>query len=91
MFDNNTICFVEIKDCKPKQRSKRKKDAVLQLKSTINIFKENIEFDKKSEAYLCIGFSNTAPAILASSMSMKAEFEEDFNTTLLEGCQKVFR
>jgi len=90
VFDDETICFIEIKDCKVKQRSNRKHDAKLQLKATIEIFKNKIDLKKKIEAYLCIGYSPTRPSILASSMTTRAEFEEELDTSLFEGCQKEF-
>lgn len=88
VFDEKTISFIEIKDCKQKNRKARKKDAKSQLKNTILILKDKI--DKEIEAYLCIGYTNTKPSILASSLDALVEFEEELKTKLLEGCQKEF-
>ncbi len=90
IFDDDIICFVEIKDCKQGQRAKRKKTAKEQLKSTIQIFQDAVDLDKDTEAYLCVGLSSTRPSILSSSMDSKFEFEEKFNAILFDGCQKSF-
>lgn len=90
VFDEDTICFIEIKDCKPKRRKGHKKNAEKQLKSTIQIFQDKITIDKKIEAYLCVGCSSTRPSRTASSKNAQAEFMRDFNAHLLDGCQKEF-
>jgi hypothetical protein len=90
IFDAKTVCFIEIKDCKPKRRKGYKKQAQEQLKSTIKIFKDKIDIDKKLEAYLCVGCSATRPSRPASSKNAQAEFLINFNTLLFDGCQKKF-
>jgi len=89
LFDKDTICFIEIKACKFKQRKSNKKTAISQLKSTIEIFRKEFDIDKKIEAYLCIGMNPENPP-RASSSDMILEFEEELDTKLLEGCQKAF-
>ena len=89
IFDKETICFIEIKACKFKQRKSNKKTAISQLKSTIEIFRKEFDIDKKIEAYLCIGMNPENPP-RASSSDMILEFEEELDTKLLEGCQKAF-
>ena len=89
VFDSNTICFVEIKACKFKQRKSNKKTAISQLKSTIEIFRKEFDMDKKIEAYLCIGMNPQHPP-RASTSDKILEFEEELDTQLLEGCQKEF-
>lgn len=89
LFDKDTICFIEIKACKFKQRKSNKKTAISQLKSTIEIFRKEFDIDKKIEAYLCIGMNPENPP-RASSSDRILEFEEELDTKLLEGCQKAF-
>ena len=89
VFDKDTICFIEIKACKFKQRKSNKKTAISQLKSTIDIFRKEFDIDKKIEAYLCIGMNPENPP-RASSSDRILEFEEELDTQLLEGCQKTF-
>lgn len=91
VFDEKSICFVEIKECKPKRRKNHKKNAEKQLKATIKILKEKIKIDKKIEAYLCVGCSSTRPSRTASSKNAQAEFLRDFNAILFDGCQKEFK
>jgi len=90
VFDSETICFIEIKECKPKRRKGHKKSAEKQLKSTIEIFKTKLTIDKKIEAYLCVGCSATRPSRTASSKNAQAEFLMQLNTMLFDGCQKEF-
>ena len=90
VFDGDTICFIEIKECKPKRRKGHKKNAEKQLKSTIEVFKSKIKIDKRMEAYLCVGCSATQPSRTASSKNAQAEFLIHLNTILFDGCQKKF-
>ena len=90
IFDEETICFIEIKDCKPKRRKGHKKNAEKQLKATIEAFQKSMKLDKKIEAYLCVGCSPTRPSRSASSKKAQAEFLIKFNTLLFDGCQKEF-
>lgn len=91
VFDSETICFIEIKECKPKRRKGHKKSAEKQLKSTIEVFKSKLNIDKKIEAYLCVGCSATRPSRTASSKNAQAEFLMQLNTILFDGCQKEFK
>ncbi|MEA1917779.1 MAG: hypothetical protein U9N42_09705 [Campylobacterota bacterium] len=90
VYNNDTICFIEIKDCKPKNRSSRKKDAKEQLRTTIKLFENKINIEKNREAYMCVGTSQTRPSKLASGMDAVLEFEEDVNSVLFDGCKKNF-
>ena len=90
VFDNDTICFIEIKACKFKQRKYNKKTAISQLKSTIEIFRKELDIDKKIEAYLCIGMNPENPP-RASTSDRILEFEEELDTKLFDGCQKEFK
>lgn len=89
VFDKDTICFVEIKACKFKQRKSNKKTAISQLKSTIEIFREKFDIEKKVEAYLCIGMNPEHPP-RASTSDKILEFEEELDTQLFDGCKKEF-
>ena len=90
IFDEDTICFIEIKACKIKQRKSNKKTAITQLRSTIEIFKEKLDIEKKIEAYLCIGINPEHPP-RASTSDKVLEFEEELDTQLFDGCQKEFK
>ncbi len=90
VFNEKIFCFIEIKKSKKSRKKKNRKKAKTQLQSTINIFREKIDFSSlQLEAYLCIGMSPTRPSITAASMDMRLEFEE-LDTKLFEGCQKKF-
>jgi len=91
VMDNDTLCFIEIKDCKSKNRSNRKREAKKQLKSTIEIFESKVKINRIKEAYLCVGVSQARPSKLASSMDSRIEFEEELETQLFDGCQKEFK
>jgi len=90
IFDNYTICFIEIKECKPKRRQGHKKKAEQQLQSTIQIFTDRVKMNRKIEAYLSVGCSSTRPSRTASSKNAQAIFMRDFNALLFDGCQKEF-
>ena len=91
VFNEKIFSFIEIKKSKLRQKKKNRKKAKAQLISTINIFRDKIDFsDIQLEAYLCIGTSPTRPSITATSIDMILEFEE-LDTKLFEGCQKVFQ
>ena len=89
VFDKDTICFVEIKACKFKQRKSNKKTAIGQLKSTIKIFRKEFNIEKKIEAFLCIGMNPQNPPKTSTSDKI-LEFEEELDTQLFDGCQKEF-
>jgi hypothetical protein len=91
IMDDETLCFIEIKDCKSRNRSNRKREAKKQLKSTIEFFESKVEVNRTKEAYLCVGVSRTRPSKLASSMDSRIEFEENLDTRLFDGCQKEFK
>lgn len=91
LYNEEYLCFVEIKKVDTaRNRNSAKKTARAQLYSTITIFKERIDFENRIvEAYLCVGYKPTNPAILASSQSAKVAFE-DLKARLYNGCQKRF-
>ena len=89
IFDEDTICFIEIKDCKLKQRKTNKKTAINQIKSTLEIFRDKLEINKKIEAYLCIGMNPAHPP-RASTSDIVLELEEELDTQFFDGCQKEF-
>lgn len=89
VFNDEVFAFIEIKKSKKRTKSQNKKKAKSQLISTINVFKEKVEFNVPLEAYLCIGDSPKTPAKSATSSDMLLEFEE-MGVSLFEGCQKEF-
>jgi hypothetical protein len=91
VFDNRVFCFVEIKDCSFKNRQSHKSKAVEQLKTTIELFKANLDFQGyQLEALMCFRFKKIYPAQLTTQINRAIEFQDKLQTTLLEGNQKVF-
>jgi len=76
IYDEKYLCFIELKKVDTtRNRNSAKKTARAQLYSTITIFKEKFDFENRIvEAYLCVGYKPTKPAILASSQSAKVAF-----------------
>ncbi|MFK7905189.1 MAG: hypothetical protein AB8B69_08695, partial [Chitinophagales bacterium] len=55
VFDDQTFCFVEVKQAKANQRKKRRIKAIGQLKATVKVFVENIDFESyELEAHICL-------------------------------------
>ncbi len=94
VFDDSTFCFVEIKTLTTaihNHRNKQRKEAREQLRVTIQLFKEQIDFDKYSiEALQCVGFEEPTPAFSARSENEKVKFMDELGVDLLEGNEKIF-
>lgn len=91
IFDSENFYFVEIKKSKNRTRNAKRKEAVLQLISTIDLFIENnIDLRKfKTTALIC--FKTRFPRIIqASQNSSRAFFKERYNISLDEGNEIVF-
>jgi hypothetical protein len=91
IFDSEKFYFVEIKTSKNRTRNAKRKEAVLQLMSTVDLFIENnIDLRKfKTTALIC--FKTTFPRIIqASQNSSRALFMEQYNINLEEGNEIVF-
>ena len=90
LFDDKDFIFVELKEKRANQRSRGMKKAINQLKSTISIFKDNIDFDKHNlEAYICVG-KQGKPGISAKKQDLQLEFEDEYSARLFFGCGKRF-
>lgn len=97
IFDETTFCFVEMKtnatSLKDQARKKNKKTAILQLKETVKIFKEKIDFSKYEysiEAIICPKYEELRPVATTNFQSAQLEFQKELNTILLNGNQKKF-
>jgi len=89
LVDENEIVFVELKiNTKPKNRKKKRSEAIEQLKSSIDRFHYLIG-DKKIYSYICFGKEFKVPH---SSLQTKAiEFQEETNSILKIECIKEFK
>lgn len=91
VFDDQTFCFVEIKQAKARRRKSRRIKAIGQLKATIKVFLKEIDFETYSlEAHTCFIGKSIYPSRPARMASVVLEFEIDFKAKLLEGNQKEF-
>ncbi len=91
VFDDQTFCFVEVKKAKASQRKKRRIKAIRQLKATVKLFTEQLDFSSyELEAHVCLGGKTIYPSRPARMASEVLEFEIDFHARLLEGNQKEF-
>ena len=93
VHDENIICFVEIKLAAGNANTRRakKKDAILQLKTSINDFTQKVNLTPlKLEACLCVGYKTAAPRTKASSQGNAKDFIDNFNTELFEGNEMTF-
>ena len=92
VFNDKTFCFVELKLAeRSKNRSIRRKDALVQLDVTINKFKQLISFQGYTvEAFACVGYKSTIPKSRASNTNKVKEFWDTHNVDLCAGNQVVF-
>lgn len=83
----NKLYLVEIKNVKTNQRSNAKKDAIEQLKSSIEFLKDKIDLIKTNLiAVICIvGKKEIHPKVTASRSARRVEFMETYGADLLEG------
>ncbi len=89
LISNNQFFFIEIKNVKLKQRKLARKEAIQQLKSTIEIFKQNLDLSQ-FELYAIIGFKTNKPYIVQSSKNtQRVMFKSDYDVVLQEGSQIV--
>jgi hypothetical protein len=88
LFDENRICFVEIKVTNPTKRSVRRAKAIQQLAKTINLFRNSKVNCNSVEAYIC--FSNKFPKNSSVDLNKKLEFELECGAVLKETNQIEF-
>jgi len=95
VFDDEVICFIELKDCKKKNIYKNRKKAKRQLIAVIKKFKEKIKLDRVLEAYICVTCSAKDGTVTmtprANNKEAQLEFEEFYNTALFYDCTKEFK
>lgn len=90
LFDNQTFCFVEVKDTY-RNRDKHKAKAKEQLKTTIELFKALISFDHYIvEAIISWRYRPIRPAARTGMQEAAVEFRDELNVDLLEGNKKEF-
>ncbi len=88
LFDENRICFVEIKESNKSQRSKRREKAIDQLAKTINLFKNSgVEFPQ-FDALIC--FSNYQAYPKRRNLDKEIAFLNDCGGFLYEGKLEEF-
>jgi len=96
VFDDDIVCFIELKHCKNKKQliTKHKKKAKKQLIATIEFFRSNINMERSLEAYICITCTIDERITMtpkASNEEAQLEFEEYYDTQLFYSCQKEFK
>lgn len=85
VFDNLRFCFVESKTSTLGQRSKERKDAIKQLKSTIQLFQEKINFEGfQIEAQVSLRAKRIYPRQNSHRQNDVKEFEDELNVSLYE-------
>jgi hypothetical protein len=94
IFDNEVVCFIELKDCKNKNISRNRQKAKKQLVAIIEFFQKNIRVDRALEAYICVTCSAKDGTVTmtprANNKQAQLEFEEYYNTALFYKCHKEF-
>jgi len=94
VFDDEVLCFIELKHCKNKNIPRNRQKAKKQLIAIIEFFRENIQLNRKLEAYICVTCSSEDGAITmtprANNEQAQLEFEEFYDTELFYKCQKEF-
>ena len=94
VFDDEVLCFIELKDCKNKNIPANRRTAKKQLISIIEFFEDNIKTDRKLEAYICVTCSSEDGTITmtprANNEQAQLELEEYYDTALFYACEKAF-
>jgi hypothetical protein len=94
IFDNVTLCFIELKDCKNKNIPRNRQKAKKQLIALIEFFQEKIKIDRKLEAYICVTCTTEDGTVTmtprANNEEAQLEFEEFYDTALFYKCEKEF-
>lgn len=81
VYDSQTLCLIELKDCKKKNISRNRQAAKKQLIALIEFFDKNIEMGERAlEAYICVTCSNQdglytmhhVPITLMHKLSLKS-------------------
>lgn len=88
LFDENRICFVEIKEASASNRSKRRAKAVEQLANTINLFRELGVESEQFDALICFSTFQAYPK--RRDLSREIEFLNACGGFLYEGNLEEF-
>lgn len=96
IYDDNTLCFIELKNCKRTAWKSHRENAEKQLEKTINNFKsQSIIKDKNLEAYMCCTCIIDNKFTKIKKASNKSEvityFEDTLNTSLYCDAKKEFK
>ena len=93
IFDEETVSFIELKNCKNKNIKKNRSKAKNQLIETIKHFNKIID-NKIIEAYICVTCTKDDGTITmtprASNIEVQFEFEKFYNTQLFYECKKEY-
>lgn len=88
LFDENRICFIEIKESNKSNRRKRRIKAIELLAKTVNLFKSlGVKFTQ-FDALIC--FSTSYPKRRSSDLDRQFEFLNDCGAFLYEGNLEEF-
>jgi len=96
IFDEDVLCFIELKHCKNKKQliTKHRRKSKNQLITTIEYFQKNIKMNRKLEAYICVTCSSEDGTVTmtprANNEEAQLELEEYYDTALFYECKKEF-
>lgn len=92
LFDEQTFCFIEMKDAGKRTRKEHRRKAYQQLKATILLFKNRDVFQGTSaiEAIISFASKDSYPVRTSSSNDAALMFEMECNAKLMEGNEKIF-
>jgi hypothetical protein len=85
VFNEKQLYFVEIKDCKSKNRDNHREDARDQLKATIELFRNKINFQSDQlKAVICFKARKIYPAFSVKQTDASIRFKQETGIILLE-------
>lgn len=92
VFDSGLFCYVEIKNTvRAKQRQKHRRKAREQLKQTIEIFQDKLDFRGfEQQAIVCFTFRPARPLASTSAQEAAILFQDNYNVSLVEGNEITF-
>lgn len=89
IFDDKAFYFIEIKDCKAKRQSERRKEAIEQLKSTLEFFIQEQQFNFENyqlNVQICFRSSKKPrPDQVTTRQNNEVYFLDNFGANLCEG------
>jgi hypothetical protein len=88
LFDENRICFVEIKESNKSNRRKRRIEAIEQLAKTINLFKDSGVESTQFDALVCFSTYQAFPK--RRNLDKEIEFLNNCGGFLYEGNLEEF-